>query len=85
MENLSSYLPQTAPVLCQVWMASQRRGPHHTGESGRKLLERSLSIHVQAMPPAQECARAGWYEDAEWTWGEYFDQLNYITYDYEVE
>ena len=33
------------------------------------------------MPHAQECTGAGWYDDASWTWGDYFDDLSYITYE----
>ena len=85
MENLSIYILKAQPLLREVWVAGHGRGPHHTSKSGRGLLERPLPSYVQAMPPAQERARAGWYDDVTWTWGDYFDELTYISYDYEVE
>lgn len=40
---------------------------------------------MQAMSPTQERARTEWYQDVTWTWGDYYDELTYISYDYEVE
>jgi len=37
------------------------------------------------MPHAQECQGEGWYDDASWTWGDYFDDLSYISYDIQYE
>ena len=37
------------------------------------------------MSPTQERARTEWYQDVTWTWGDYYDELTYISYDYEVE
>lgn len=85
MENLSIYISQAQPVLCQVRVASQRCGPYNASQSGRRLLERSIPSHVQAMSPTQERARTEWYQDVTWTWGDYYDELTYISYDYEVE
>jgi len=36
---------------------------------------------LQTMPHAQECQGEGWYDDATWTWGDYFDELSYVTYE----
>lgn len=36
-------------------------------------------MHVMSQP--QECQGEGWYDDASWTWGDYWDELSYITYD----
>jgi len=33
------------------------------------------------MPQSQECQGEGWYDDATWTWGDYYDELSYITYE----
>lgn len=85
MENVSIYILKAAPVLCKVRVAGYGGGPHYASKPGRGLLERPLPSYVQAMPPTQERARAGWYDDVTWTWGDYYDELTYIVYDYEVE
>ena len=33
------------------------------------------------MPQPQERQGEGWYDDATWTWGDYYDDLCYITYE----
>ena len=44
-------------------------------------MARSIPSYVQAVPPAQECEGEGWYTHVEWTWGDYYDELTYITYE----
>lgn len=39
---------------------------------------------MQVMSHEQERQRASWYEEVTWTWGDYYDELTYISYDYEV-
>jgi len=84
MEAIQKDIPTTASRLRQVRMGSNSRGPHHTSESGRQLLGWAISTHVQVMPQPQERTRASWYEEVTWTWGDYYDELTYISYDYEV-
>lgn len=38
---------------------------------------------MQVMSHAQVSAGEGWYDDATWTWGDYWDELMYISYDYD--
>ncbi len=42
-------------------------------------VEFAATLH--AMPQPQECQGEGWYDDATWTWGDYYDDLCYITYE----
>lgn len=81
MEATAQDIFSTQPYLCQVRLGSHSGGPHYTGDSGRQLLVRSIPSHVQAVPPAQECQGEGWYDDVTWTWGDYYDELVYITYE----
>lgn len=79
--NIQTELPQAQPHVRSLRMASNSGGPHQASESRRGLLPGSLPTVVQAMPHAQECQGEGWYDDASWTWGDYFDDLAYITYE----
>ena len=85
VENIQKELLEAQPYVRSLRMASNSGGPHQTSESRRGLLRGSLPTAVQAMPHAQECQGEGWYDDASWTWGDYFDELMYISYDIEYE
>ena len=39
---------------------------------------------MQVMSQPKERTRTSWYEEVTWTWGDYYDELTYISYDYEV-
>jgi len=84
MEAIQKDIPTTAPRVRQVRLGSNSRGPHHTSKSRRQLLGWTISTHVQVMSHEQERQRASWYEEVTWTWGDYYDELTYISYDYEV-
>ena len=81
MANIQTNILEAQSTLRPLRVASHRGGPHQASESGRGLLSRSLPTTVQVMPHAQECSGTGWYDDASWTWGDYFDDLSYITYE----
>ena len=81
MEAVTQSILSTQPYLCQVRLDSYSCRPHQTRDPGRQLLAWSISSHVQAVPPTQECQGEGWYDDVTWTWGDYYDELVYITYD----
>ena len=83
--NIQTNILKAQSTLRPLRVASHRGGPHQTSESGRGLLSRSLPTTVQVMPHAQECQGEGWYDDASWTWGDYFDDLSYISYDIQYE
>ena len=36
-------------------------------------------MHVVSQQEVSQ--REGWYDDATWTWGDYWDDLTYITYE----
>jgi len=73
---------KTTPSMRSVRMAGQRSRPHQASDAGRWLLRRSQpAATVHAMPQPQECQGEGWYDDATWTYGDYFDDLTYITYE----
>jgi len=38
---------------------------------------------MRVMSQPQECQGKEWYEHVNWTYGDYYDELHYITYDYE--
>lgn len=38
-------------------------------------------MHFMSQP--KERQRAEWYSNVTWTYGDYYDELAYITYDYE--
>jgi len=81
MEATTQDIPSTQPHMRQVWVDGHSCGPHQASNAGRQLLARSISSHVQAVPPTQECQGEGWYDDVTWTWGDYYDELLYITYE----
>jgi len=84
METIQKDIPATTSRLRQVRMASNSGRPHYTSESGRQLLGWAIPTDVQVMSQPQERTRASWYEEVTWTWGDYYDELTYISYDYEV-
>ena len=81
MANIQTNILEAQSTLRALRVASHRGGSHQASKSGRGLLPRSLPTAVQVMPHAQECSGTGWYDDASWTWGDYFDDLSYITYE----
>jgi hypothetical protein len=75
-------ISQAAPSVCCVRMAGQRSRPYQASNAWRWLLRRpqpAATVHV--MPQPQERQGEGWYDDASWTWGDYYDDLCYITYE----
>jgi hypothetical protein len=81
VENIQTSILEAQPALRQVRLACHRGRPHSPSESGRGLLCGSFPSSLQTMPHAQECQGEGWYDDATWTWGDYFDELSYVTYE----
>ena len=84
MEAIQKDVFATAPCVRQVRMGSDSGGPHHTSKPGRQLLGWTIPTYVQVMSYEQERQRASWYQEVTWTWGDYYDELTYISYDYEV-
>jgi hypothetical protein len=75
-------VPQATSSVRRVRMAGQRGGPHQASNAGRWLLRRpQLAATVHVMPQPQECQGEGWYDEASWTWGDYYEDLTYITYE----
>jgi hypothetical protein len=75
-------VPQATPSVRSVRLAGERRRPHQASNAGRWLLRRpqpAATVHAMSQP--QECQREGWYDDATWTWGDYYEDLCYITYE----
>lgn len=81
MEATTQDILSTQPRMRQVRLGSDSGRPHQASDTGRQLLAWSIPSHVQAVPPAQECQGEGWYDDVTWTWGDYYDELTYITYE----
>ena len=81
MEATSQDILSTQSRMRQVRVDSHGCRPHQTSDTGRQLLAWSVPSYVQAVPPAQECQGEGWYDDVTWTWGDYYDELTYITYE----
>ena len=82
MEETTQSLSEAAPSVRSMRMAGQRGGPYQASVARRRLLRRqqpAATVHV--MPQSQECQGEGWYDDASWTWGDYYDDLCYITYE----
>ena len=75
-------VPEATPSMRCVRLAGQRSRPHQASDAGRWVLRRPQpAATVHAMPQPQECQGEGWYDDATWTWGDYYDDLCYITYE----
>ena len=82
MEETTQSLFEAAPSVCSMRMAGERGGPHQASDARRCLLRRQqFAATVHVMPQPQECQGEGWYDDASWTWGDYYDDLCYITYE----
>jgi len=81
MEATTQDILSTQPRMRQVRLGSDSGRPHQASDTGRQLLAWSIPSHVQAVPPAQECQGEGWYDDVTWTWGDYYEELTYITYE----
>ena len=81
MEAITQDIFSTQSCMCEVRVDCYSSRPHQASDAGRRLLAWSISSHVQVVPPAQECQGEGWYDDVTWTWGDYYDELVYITYD----
>ena len=81
VENIQKGIPKAAPLVRQVRVASNCSRSHHASESRWRLLQRTIPGDVQELSQPQECTGAGWYDDASWTWGDYYDDLAYITYE----
>lgn len=75
-------VPQATPSVRSMRLAGQRSRSHQASNAGRWVLRRpQLAAIVHAMPQQKECQGEGWYDDASWTWGDYYDDLCYITYE----
>ena len=82
MEKTTQGISKAAPSVRSMRMAGQRSGSHQASDAGRCLLRRqqpAATVHV--MPQPQECEGAAWYDDASWTWYDYYNELSYITYE----
>ena len=75
-------VPKTTPSVRSMRLAG-KRGRSHKASNARRWLLRcpQPAATVHAMPQPQECQGKGWYDDASWTWGDYYDDLCYITYE----
>lgn len=81
--NIQTSVLEAQSTLRALRVASDSGGPHTSSKSRRGLLSRSLPTAMQVMSHAQVSAGEGWYDDATWTWGDYWDELMYISYDYD--
>ena len=83
MEKLPQELPGTSPSVREVRTPGNGRGSRRTCVAGRSVLERQIPKPLYVMPQPQVSTRTTWYTDVNWTYGDYFDELTYITYDFE--
>ena len=82
MAQTTQGISEAAPCMRSMRMAGKRSGPHQASDAGRCLLRRQqFAATVHLMPQPQECQGTAWYDDASWTWGDYYDELSYITYE----
>lgn len=82
VENITQSISEAQPCVREVWLRCQRGGPHRASDAGWSVHGyRQLTKHVHAVPQSQECTGAEWYEDVNWTYGDYWDELYYITYE----
>ena len=81
MANIQKGVFEAASLVREVRVASNSCGSHQASQSGWRLLQRPIPGDVQELSQPQECAGTGWYDDATWTWGEYFEDLTYISYE----
>ena len=80
METAAQDILGTQSHMRGVWLGSYSCRSHYASVTRWQLLAWSIPSYVQAVPPAQECKGEGWYTHVEWTWGDYYDELTYITY-----
>jgi len=83
MEKLSEELLGTSSSVREVRTPGNGCGSRCASVARRGVLERQIPKPLHVMPQPQVSQRAGWYIDANWTYGEYFDELTYISYDSE--
>ena len=82
VENITQSIPQAQHCVREVWIRCQRGGPHRASDTGRCVHgHRQSAKHVHAVPQPQECTGAEWYEEVNWTYGDYWEELYYITYE----
>jgi len=82
MEKTSQGISKAAPSVRGMRMAGQRGRSHQASDAGRCFLRRQqYAANVHFMPQPQECEGAAWYDDASWTWYDYYNELSYITYE----
>ena len=82
MAQTSQGISKATPSVRSMRLAGQRSRSHQASDARRWLLrckQPAATVHV--MPQSQECQGEGWYDDATWTWGDYYDELSYITYE----
>lgn len=84
MEKLSQGVPSTSSSVRQMRTPGNGCRSHHTSKQRRQLLGWSVSTHVRQLSQPQECAGTTWYSNVNWTYGEDWDELTYITYDFEL-
>ena len=73
---------QATSSVRRVRLAGQRSRSHQASNAGRWVLrseQSAATLHAMSQP--QECQGEGWYYDATWTWGDYYEDLCYITYE----
>ena len=82
MEETTQGIFEATPCVRSMRLAGKRGRSHQASNAGRCILRRQeLAAAVHVMPQPQECQGEGWYDDASWTWGDYYDDLCYITYE----
>jgi len=75
-------LSEATPSMRRVRLAGQRGGPHQASDARRWVLRRPQPAAIMhAMPQSQERQGEGWYDQATWTYGDYYEELCYITYE----
>lgn len=82
MEKATKGMAQAVTCVRRVWLDGQRCRPHQTSVTGRCILRpQQPTVIVHVVPQQEVCQGEGWYDDATWTWGDYWDDLTYITYE----
>ena len=68
--------------MCQVRLGGKRGGPHTPSDARRAVLRHQQPpIIMHTMPQPKERQGEGWHDWASWTWGDYYEEIAYITYE----
>ena len=83
VENIQKGILETSPVVRQMSSRIGCSGSRCPGDARRRLLRGTIPSVMRVMSQPQECQGKEWFEHVNWTYGDYYDELHYITYDYE--